>query len=111
LKAGCLKDKIENVSMHLNARYGTYFPKQDLIMGIVEMPLRAYLDIKIVEGFFFKLLLENGFEMVESKYLWPNHWENVEGKLSFKTGETFENIYWYIIPVLYYIFTSQKYTC
>ena len=92
MKAGCLKDKIENVSMHLNARYGTYFPKQDLIMGIVEMPLRAYLDIKIVEGFFFKLLLENGFEMVESKYLWPNHWENVEGKLSFKTGETFENI-------------------
>ena len=97
-------NSIEEVKAHLKARYGTYYKKKDLLIGLVQILLRDQLDIMKVEKLFFKKLVDNGFEMFEaSTNSWPAHWTQIENRLTFSNeskDETFINIYCYILSVI-----------
>ena len=103
-------DSIEVAKLHLKARYGTYYRKTDLLIGLVQILLRDQLDIMKVEKLFFQKLIDNGFEMVvASTDLWPKHWNEIDNRLAFSNEdneEIFEKIYWSILSVIYYQFFS-----
>jgi hypothetical protein len=115
MKAGCLKefkkgirdgasiDEIKAVlANHLMIRYGTVYPKEDVIIGLGRARLRKGVTIEILERLFHQNLRKNGFNFERLRGTkWPANWShNNESKLVIKTGteeEVFPDIYWYII--------------
>jgi hypothetical protein len=87
---------LEKIKLHLKSRYSTYYRKENMLISVVEVPLRNGTDITIFERLYFQKLKDNGFEMIEAaKYSWPKHWNEKNSRLIFNIEESFDEIYWY----------------